>query len=93
VAQDVLKYKSASMEHIERLTMSRRLLTSERRLPLRQPPAELPYSAPFPEYEPSQKWLGSPAFGSGQKHQSSNVSPAQIHLLLIALISGEPRVH
>ena len=43
--------------------MPRRHPTSERRLPLRQPPAELPFSAPFPKCEPSQQWLGSPTFG------------------------------
>jgi hypothetical protein len=30
-------------------------------MPLRQPPTERPYSEPS-SYEPSQKWLGSPAF-------------------------------
>jgi hypothetical protein len=46
VARDVLKRKSARTEDLESLTCPRRQLPSERRLPLRQPPAELPFSAP-----------------------------------------------
>jgi len=62
LAQDVLSYKSARTDYLTSCLCPRRQLASERRLPLRQPPAELSYSAPLPKREPSQKWLGSPAF-------------------------------
>ena len=73
--------------------MPRRHPTSERRLPLRQPPAELPFSAPFPKCEPSQKWLGSPAFGTPQSKQTnSRVFLPQIRRLTVGdiLFSHRP---
>ena len=45
-AQHVLYISPASMEQSETVTVPRRQLASERRLPLRQRPSELPYSVP-----------------------------------------------